>query len=215
MGTVHHRDSCPPAKVTKSIPVKRRWGPEGPPAEAYSRSTNAERFQPLHSYALETVGRLKDDFEVECAEGYWLDLELETGLKTARPSVRLSPVNTGAAPTTVAFSAYPGLRIRFGRWHTRLFPVCGCDACDESAEGEVERLNEMIENLTAGRFREVMRRALFPFIRRSWTVATSWSSKGHSSTSRSYLDRSRARRLYLSRRRLEMHWEPWRHRNIR
>ena len=30
-----------------------RWGPEGPPLEAYSRVTDADRFRPLHGAMLE------------------------------------------------------------------------------------------------------------------------------------------------------------------
>ena len=100
--------------------------------------TNAERFRPLHPSMLETIGRLEDDFQVERTEGYGLDEELETGTDLASPCVRLTPREADAAPIAVAFSAFPGLHVRFGRWHTELFPVCGCDACDESAEDQIE-----------------------------------------------------------------------------
>ena len=189
-------------------------GPVGSPLEAYERSTNAERFRPLHSFALETVGRLKDDFEVDYSEGAGLDLELERGLKSARPSVRLSPVDTGAAPVAVVFSAFPGLHVRFGRWHAKPFPICGCDACDESAEWEIEQFGEMIEALTSGRFQEAVRRPLIPFIGESWREATFWSSRGSISTARTYLDRSDSRRM-LDKRLLELNWKPWRRRDIR
>lgn len=195
--------------------ARRRWGPEGPPPEAYGRTTNAERFRPLHTFALETVGRLKVDFEVECSKGDGLDLELEKGLESARPSVRLSPGDRGAAPLAVVFSTFPGLHVRFGRWHTQPFPICGCDACDESAEWEIERLGEMIENLTSGRFREVMRRALIPFVGVSWKEATFSSSTGSTSTTRTYIDRSNAGRMLVKHRLLELDWKPWRRRHTR
>ena len=38
-----------------------RWGPEGPPPEAYSRVTDAERFRPLHGAMWEIIGRLARD----------------------------------------------------------------------------------------------------------------------------------------------------------
>ena len=129
---------------------RRRWGPEGPPEDAYSRVTNAERFRPLHPTMLEIIGRLENGFEVERTEGYGLDEELEKGLGLARPCVRLSPRDPDAAPIAVLFSAFPGLHVRFGRWHTEAFPSCGCDACDESAEDQIERLNEMVDDTTAG-----------------------------------------------------------------
>ena len=62
-----------------------------PPNPAYSRVTNPERFRPLHSAMLEIVGRLESIYDVELAEGYGLDAELERGLRPARPQVRLVP----------------------------------------------------------------------------------------------------------------------------
>jgi hypothetical protein len=47
-----------------------RWGIEGPPPEAYTRVTNPERFQPLHSFTEGLVARLEARFDVERTEGY-------------------------------------------------------------------------------------------------------------------------------------------------
>lgn len=33
------------------------------------------------------------------------------------------------------------------------FPSCGCDACDEHAEDQIERLAWLVDQVTAGRFR--------------------------------------------------------------
>lgn len=84
-----------------------RWGPEGPPIEAYSRVTNAERFVSLHEVATKLLDRLKLAFCVERTEGYDLDRELEAGCKLVRPSVTLVPPDEGAAAILVAFSAFP------------------------------------------------------------------------------------------------------------
>ena len=89
-------------------------------------------------------------FEVERTEGFGLDEELETGLDIARSGVQLIPADPEAAPIVVVFTAFPGLHNRFGRWYMEPFPDCGCDACDGSAEGEIERLNEMFDDVTAG-----------------------------------------------------------------
>ena len=80
--------------------------------------------------------------------GYGLDEDLEKRLELAGPSVRLNPRNAGAAPIAVVFTKFPGLHLRFGRWSKEPFPSCGCDACDESAQGEIERLSEMVEDVT-------------------------------------------------------------------
>ena len=186
-----------------------RWGPEGPPPEAYSRVTNAERFRPLHGAMLEIIGRLENDFEVEREDGYGLDEELEKGLELAGPSVRLNPRNAGAAPIGVVFSNFPGLHLRFGRWYKEPFPSCGCDACDESAEGEIERLAEMVEDVTAGRFREALRRPLIPFLGSAWWETKMWSPDGRRSIRRSRVDRRSADRMSGGRRRLVLDWESW------
>ena len=186
-----------------------RWGPEGPPPEAYSRVTDAERFRPLHGAMWKIIGRLENDFEVEREDGHGLDEELEKGLELAGPSVRLSPRNAGAAPFAVVFSNFPGLHVRFGRWYKEPFPSCGCDACDESAEGEIERLSEMVEDVTAGRFREALRRPLISFMGSGWMETKLWSPDGRRSTSRSRVDRVSAHRMSGGRRRLDLDWEPW------
>jgi uncharacterized protein DUF6226 len=131
-------------------------GPEGPPdEEAYSRVTNPERFAPLHDIAAGLLNRLEATFYVERAEGYGLDPELES-VELARPSTRLIPRNPGAAPIVIAFTAFPGVFVRFGRWYIDTFPGCGCNACDETAEGEASRLEELIQRLTAGHYREAI-----------------------------------------------------------
>ena len=157
-----------------------RWGSEGPPEEAYSRVTDAARFAPLHDAATEMFDRLEAEYEVERVEGSGLDDELEERLTCARPSVRLSAVDPAAAPITVVFSDFPGLHIRFGRWSTDLFPVCGCDACDESAEDEIERLTMMVDSVTTGGFREVVRCPALPFVGDGWLKSEFWTPAAQS-----------------------------------
>ena len=157
---------------------------------------------------LEIIGRLDSDFEVERTEGYGLDEELERDLSLAGPCVRLSPRDTHAAPIAVAFSAFPGLHVRFGRWRTELFPVCGCDACDESAEGQIERLTKRVDDVISGRFREAIQRPLIPFMGYGWIKAKFWSPVG-SHSSRVRLDGRRAHRMSGGRRRLDLDWKLW------
>ena len=134
---------------------------------------------------LEIIGRLENDFEVERTEGYGLDEELERGLDLARPDVKLIPADPDAAPIAVVFTAFPGLHLRFGRWYIEPFPDCGCDACDESAEGEIERLNEMVDDVTAGRFREAIEIPLMSFMGSGWREAKFWSPDERRSSTRS------------------------------
>lgn len=132
--------------------MRNRWGPEGPPPDSYSRVTDAGRFAPLHDFAARLAGRLADEFEVERADGYGIDPELESD--PARPTVRLRPADASAATITISFTNFPGLRVRFGRWVVDGYPRCGCDACDESAEEEMERLEASVCAVVEGRFQE-------------------------------------------------------------
>ena len=182
-----------------------RWERESPPDEAYGRVTDSGRFEPLHSAAIEMIARLEADFEVERVEAYGLDDELEEQLTCARPSVKLSPVDPAAAPITVTFSDYPGLHIRFGRWSTRLFPVCGCDACDESAEDEIERLTTMVDSVTTGGFRE----AVQPSVGDGWLKTEFWTPGYGGTSSGSSVGWTRALQMSGGRRRLELDWKPW------
>ena len=189
-----------------------RWGPEGPPEEAYSRVTNPERFQPLHAAMTDIIARLQLDFDVERAEGYGLDEELEHRHTLAAPSVVLTPSDPGAAPIAIVFTDFPGLHVRFGRWRTEPFPDCGCDACDESAEGEIERLADMVDDVTAGRFREGIRIPLFSMPRAGWQQYEMWAEpkgSGRWSRGRSRLRESAARKLTGGKRKLDLNWKPW------
>ncbi len=185
-----------------------RWGPEGPPEEAYGRLTNPERFAPLHDAALELIARLEAGFDVERAEAYGLDEDLEGQRGLARPSVRLSPSDPEAAPITVVFTDFPGLFVRFGRWAEEIFPVCGCDACGGTAEEEIERLTEKTHSLTTNGLCETVEapRGLF---RRDGSLEAEW--RGPSSYGRhwSRIDRELARQMSDGRRRLVLDWKPW------
>ena len=191
-------------------------GETSPPDPAYSRVTNPERFRPLHTAMLEMIGRLEDQFEVDRTEGFGLDEELAKNLETARPDVRLIPSDPDAAPIVAVFSTFPSLRVRFGRWYIEPFPDCGCDACDESAEGEIERLNDKIDDVTAGRFREAIEIPPASFMGTGWRVARFWSpDDGRNSTrqrSASRVSGRRVREMTGGRRRLDLNWKPWRRR---
>jgi hypothetical protein len=182
-----------------------KWGPGGPPLEAYSRVTNPERFAFLHDVAAKLLDRLESEFDAERGEGYGLDPELEEGFKLARPTITLVPKNVGAASIVVAFTAFPGVLVRFGRWCTAAFPTCGCDACDEGIESETERLSLIIGNLTAGRFREAIR---IPAEGAAWKEWEFWSAGGRCAQ-KSQLDPLQARELVAARDRAVYEWGPW------
>jgi Family of unknown function (DUF6226) len=182
-----------------------QWGAEGPHRDAYSRVTNPERFASLHDFVAELLDRLELEFDAERAHGYGLDPELERGCKLARPTESLVPRDFGAAPIVVSFSAFPGVRVRFGRWYIAAFPSCGCDACDETAESETPRLKSLIDNLTAGRFSEAIR---IPLDGRAYIDSEFWSVGGRSAQ-HLQVDRDRARQLVDTSDRCSYDWGPW------
>jgi hypothetical protein len=182
-----------------------RWGAEGPPLQAYSRVTNPERFASLHDAAAELLDRFELEFDCKRTEGYGLDPELEEGFKLARPSVAVVPRDVAAAPIVVVFSAFPGLRVRFGNWCMVAFPACGCDACDEMAESETKRLSSLIENVTAGRYRESIQ---IPADGVASRRSEFWSVRERCAEE-SQVDRTRARLLVAARDRSSYHWRPW------
>ena len=181
-----------------------RWGREGPPPEAYSRVTDPERFRALHDFAVRLLGRLEATFDVERLEGYGLDHELERG-DLVRPSVKLLPRSSDAAPIVFVFTAFPGIHVRLGRWRTEAFPACGCDACDETADGEAARLSGMVDDVTGGRFREAIG---LPLLGPAWQESKFWSP-GAGSSSRQRIDRSRALQMLRASDRSSFEWKPW------
>ena len=173
--------------------------------EPYSRVTNPERFASLHDSTAELLRRLQDEFDLERAEGYALDPELAGGLKIARPSVTLVPRNAGAAPIAVVFSTFPGVRVRLGYWYMSAFPACGCDACEETVEGETERLLSLIDSLTAGRFREAIQ---IPAEGQAWRLTEFWSAGGRSGQ-KEQLDRASGEQIVSAKGRSSFDWKPW------
>lgn len=124
-----------------------------PSPDAYSRVTNAERFRPLHAAALHRAKELEREYLVRIEEGSDLDdLLQDVGLE--RPSVRLVPTWDEAASLQIAFTRFPGIAVGFGIYSSELFPACGCDACAERVDDEIERFRDLIDDVTAGRFRE-------------------------------------------------------------
>jgi hypothetical protein len=182
-----------------------RWGPEGPPPEAYARVTNPERFQPLHTFAEGLAARLEAAFDVERTEGYGMDVDLERpGI--ARPTIRLTPRNPRAAPVVFAFTAFPGVVTRSGQRQVDAFPSCGCDACDEHAEDEIDRLGWLIDQVTAGRFREAIDVPLWGAARHHTEL---WSADGSRQASGIRLERAEARRRRSEAHREAFDWEAW------
>ena len=180
------------------------WGVEGPPDDAYSRATELERFRPLHDWALEAVERLQKDYEVTKDEGNGMDTELERS-PLSRPTLKVTPFQDSCAPITIAFTDFPGLGVRFGRWAAESFPSCGCDACDEMPEEEFERFTQLLSGVVAGRFRESM--YLQPG-GDGWRSSESWSAD-HREARKTRVPRDEASRILDGEEEVVLEWMPW------
>src|SRR5688572_30500627 len=145
------------------------WQLDVPRPEAYSRVTDPERFQPLRTLALTIVDRLTGDYDVTRTESF-ASLPDMRPFEHARPPVTLTPLLSGAAPIAIAFTTFPGLLVRYGRWLADSFPACGCDACGETAAREGERLEDLLREVVAGRFHEELRIPLFRDAKLRWAV---------------------------------------------
>jgi hypothetical protein len=154
-----------------------------PAPEAYSRVTNPERFRPLHQHALDLLARLEATYDVRRSDVFDLLPGIMQPLEYARAPVTLTPATPGAAPVAVAFTTFPSLVVRYGRWHSQPFPSCGCDACAEDAGGEAERLDAILGKVVAGRFSEELRIPVFGDARLihafpSGQPSAEWSGEG-------------------------------------
>ena len=181
------------------------WGREGPPEEAYSRVTEQERFSPLHEWTLDFVSHLETHYEIAREESRGLDPELET-VPLARETVRITPRNDTAAPITIAFTDFPGLAVRFGRWATEFFPSCGCDACDEMPDEEFERFRESATDVVAGRFRESLH---LGWRGDGWRNAEFWSDGHRRSRRGTRVSRGMASEILNGRGEIALGWKPW------
>jgi hypothetical protein len=127
-----------------------RWGPAGPPEEAYSRVTNPQRYSALHGIARDVLDDLQRRFDVTAHASS----ELDPNRTTQAPVATLVPTDPGSSPLSVTFTAFPGLVVRFGHTQREPIPECGCDACDETVDACAQLLRELVGAVTSGEFGE-------------------------------------------------------------
>jgi hypothetical protein len=112
--------------------------------DEYSQVTDSERFRPLQEAVLEIASELQRRYMVEVYEGSDLEDQFQN-MGVDRTSLRLVPESAGAAPLDFVFTRFRGIAVGFGIAGTGVFPRCGCDACAETLEGELERLRDLIK----------------------------------------------------------------------
>lgn len=65
-----------------------RWGPAGPPEQAYSRVTDPQRYRGLHRAARSLLTALEDRYDVARKEGFAPDVPFgaDCGMVTLHPA---------------------------------------------------------------------------------------------------------------------------------
>ncbi|MCZ2824333.1 MULTISPECIES: DUF6226 family protein [unclassified Modestobacter] len=165
-----------------------RWGPGGPPEDAYSRVTDPQRYASLHGVA--------DRLVTDLVERYGVSVTDEPVRPGEVRAVRLHPRSAGSADLVVVHTEF-GVRLRAGRWVEESFPRCGCDACDEEPTDLGEELGEFAADVVHGRLAEELTAGL-----RTRTLAV---ERPRSSATRS-LTRDELRQLGPTGRH---EWQPW------
>jgi hypothetical protein len=133
-----------------------RWGSQGPPEDSYSVDSHPERFAPLYQIADALIDYLQRNYDVEVTDELSCARDLRREVDAVR-AVRLTPATEGAAPLTLVFTRYPGLIVHAGVLHDLLYPVCGCDACDESLASVADELEWNVQAVVSGGYREGVR----------------------------------------------------------
>jgi hypothetical protein len=136
------------------IPYGRRWAAGGPAPDSYSEDSHPERFGGLHTVALALIDHLAAAYDVDVDTDLVHAKELLGVARNVVEAVRVTPRRRGAARLTFVLTSYPGVVVHAGVLHDFPFPVCGCDACDETAETAAERMEMLVLTEAAGGFSE-------------------------------------------------------------
>ncbi|WP_116051194.1 DUF6226 family protein [Amycolatopsis palatopharyngis] len=176
-----------------------RWGDAGPPAEAYSRVSDPDRYARPHPAARDLLDELARRFLVTRETA----TESDPHGGGSAPVVRLAPADPAASTLTVVFTSFPGLLVRMGLTETLQLPACGCDACDETTEECAELLRERIDAVTEGTFGGRLVHD------GSWWHEHWYHTRDGGGSSRDRIDRVRLRALRAEMPGDEQRWAPW------
>ncbi|SMG19802.1 DUF6226 family protein [Agreia pratensis] len=124
----------------RPIPYGSRWRGMSPPEDAYSRTANLDRFEPLQTVARALIDWLIVTFDVAVERNETVAADFERWIHDLETAVRITPRDPLAAPLTFAFTSFPGVVLHMGALFDSTFPACGCDACDDDVLWLVDQL---------------------------------------------------------------------------
>ena len=134
---------CPGTGHPLRQPLARRL----PAEDSYSRVTNPQRLAPLITVTEALINHLESEYQVRC---------------TTEGSVTV--LDPGPTAAGLRFDVDPVgfvVRVTAGPVAEFVFPVCACDACDETAEPLADDLEATVFAVVAGQLRQrVERRGL-------------------------------------------------------
>lgn len=131
-----------------------RWGDEPAPEASYSRTSNPERFAPLHTVARALVDWLEASFDLAVERGAAVAADLLHTPGNVVDAMRLVPRDPGAAPLTLVLDSFPSVSVHAGALHDFTFPDCGCDACDDDVTDVADELEWTVRTVVAGGYSE-------------------------------------------------------------
>ncbi|SDT59046.1 hypothetical protein SAMN04489743_3786 [Pseudarthrobacter equi] len=190
------------------IPYGRRWGDGPPDTDSYSVTSHTERFAGLHLVARALINHLVAVYDVEVREDNAVAADLVVDVRDVVAPIRVTPRAAGAAPLTFVLTGFPGVVVHAGVLHDFPFPVCGCDACDETVLTEADRLERMVLSVVAGGYAE-----RYPVGRRRWReyALTAFDGSGAESGKGEPgpIDEARLSEAEIQLRDVPGGWEPW------
>jgi hypothetical protein len=186
----------------------QRWGMGLPPEDTYSVTSNLERLQPLHTVAEALIAHLVETYEVDVSD----DLANVGDIIHTRDdivrAVRLTPRDLVAAPLTFVFTSLPSVIVHAGALTDFLFPVCGCDACDDGWERVADEMEWNVLTVVAGGFSETLARGYRPKLTSS-IAATGDRRRSSLEVAAPEVSRTRRRQARSILARLGAGWVAW------
>ncbi|MBP1136320.1 hypothetical protein JOE31_002552 [Arthrobacter sp. PvP023] len=190
------------------VPYGGRWGADGPDPDSYSVDSHPERFAGLHVVALALIDHLSALYDVDVDSGPAHAAGLQVVARDVLQAIRVTPRRSGAAALTFVLTGYPGVLIRAGLLHDFPFPVCGCDACDDTAETVADRMEMLVLGVAAGGYSE-----RYPVGSRRWSEYALTAVDGSGSESGSgepgTVDAVRLQEAEVRLRQVAGGWRPW------